>query len=93
MEKNKTLKLIKYGHEYCSPCRTLKPILEKISKEYIDIVDFVDVDTYKANPDDVLNAQIRAVPTIILLKDNQEIWRQVGFVSEQVIVDKIKENI
>jgi thioredoxin 1 len=77
----KTLKLVKYGHEYCGPCKALKPILEELKNIFSEKVEFVEKDTYSIPMEEVVNAGIRAVPTLILLKDNVEIWRNVGLMS------------
>ena len=87
------LKLTKYGHEYCGPCRTIKPILTELVKQFGDKLDFEDVDTYNTEPQRLIDAQIRAVPTLILTKDGNEVWRQVGLVSRDVIEAKISENL
>lgn len=89
----KTLKLIKYGHEYCSPCRTLKPILKELETEFSDKVEFVDKDTYAIPVGEVVDAGIKAVPTLILIKDNSEVWRNVGLLSKDAIKKVIENNL
>lgn len=87
------LKLTKFGHEYCGPCKTIKPILTEIVSHFGDKIEFEDVDTYNTEPQRLIDAQIRAVPTLILTKDGNEVWRQVGLVSRDVIEAKISENL
>ncbi len=87
------LKLTKYGHEFCGPCKAIKPILTEIVKKFGDKLEFEDVDTYNTNPQRLTDAQIRAVPTLILTKDGNEVWRQVGMTSQDVIESKIAENL
>jgi thioredoxin 1 len=87
------LKLTKFGHEYCGPCKMIKPILTEIVKKFGDKLEFEDVDTYNTDPQRLTDAQIRAVPTLILTKDGNEVWRQVGLVSQEVIESKIAENL
>lgn len=90
MEKTK-LKLLKFGHVNCGPCRVLKPIIEEIKNEFAAILDVEDKNTYEMNPDELITAGIRAVPTMILFKDNTEVWRHVGMKSKKEIADVINK--
>lgn len=87
------LKLTKFGHQYCGPCKMIKPILEEVVKNYGEKLKFEDVDTYNTDPQILSNAQIRAVPTLILTKDGVEVWRQVGLTDKGTIENKINENL
>jgi thioredoxin 1 len=87
------LKLTKFGHQYCNPCKVIKPILDEVVKSYGDKLKFEDVDTYNSDHQTLINAGIKSVPTIILTKDNVEVWRHVGLTDKQTIVDKINENL
>jgi thioredoxin 1 len=89
----KPLKLIKYGHEHCSPCKLLKPVLVEIAETFKDTLEFVDKDTYQMSPAELLMVGLKAVPTMILSKDGVEIWRHVGLMSKDAITQKITENI
>lgn len=88
----KTLKLVKYGHEYCGPCKTLKPILKELETEFADKVEFVDKDTYSIPMEEVISAGIKAVPTLILYKNDVEIWRNVGLLSKDSIKQVLESN-
>jgi thioredoxin 1 len=87
------LKLTKFGHEYCNPCKVMKPILAEIVNQFGDKLQFEDVDTYNSDPKVLIDAGIRAVPTLILSKDGNEIWRHIGLTNKAVIETKINENL
>jgi thioredoxin 1 len=87
------LKLTKFGHEYCNPCKVMKPILTEIVNQFGDKLQFEDVDTYNSDPKVLIDAGIRAVPTLILSKDGNEIWRHIGLTNKEVIETKINENL
>ena len=93
MENKKTIKLTKYGHEFCQPCKYMKPILSEIVNNFGDKIQFEDVDTYNVDPQRLTDAGIRAVPTLILTKDGNEVWRHVGVSNKEVIESKINENL
>jgi thioredoxin 1 len=87
------LKLTKFGHEYCGPCKFMKPILAEVVSQFGDKIQFEDVDTYNTDPQKLTDAGIRAVPTMILTKDGTEVWRHVGVANREVIENKITENL
>lgn len=87
------LKLTKFSHEYCGPCKFMKPILAEIVNHFGDKIEFEDVDTYDTDPQRLADAGIRAVPTMILTKDGNEVWRHVGVANREVIENKINENL
>lgn len=88
----KSLKLVKYGHEYCSPCKALKPILEELKNIFSEKVEFEEKDTYSISMEQVIEAGIKAVPTMILFKDGVEIWRNVGFMSKESLKTVLENN-
>lgn len=67
---------VKFGAIWCSPCKKLEPIMDKLEKEFSN-VKFVSVDI-----DDIPNLakqyQIRSLPTIILFKNGREMKKIQG---------------
>ena len=84
--------ILEFGAEaWCSPCRTLAPILEELSEEFKD-----DVIIGKVNVDDnVALAQkfgVRSIPAVFLLKaDLTEADRFVGMLAKTEIIKKIEK--
>jgi len=60
---------------WCGPCRTLTPIIEKVSEEK-------SVKLLKVNADDsrelASDFNVRGIPTVIFFKGGQEVDRVVG---------------
>jgi thioredoxin 1 len=92
-DRMKLLKLEKFGHEYCGPCKTMETYLPEVVEELKEIADFENVDTYNVDPEKIKNAGIRAVPTLLLYKEGVEVWRHVGLLSKDAIVAKVKEYV
>lgn len=73
--------IVDFWASWCGPCMMTKPILEKLSKEYADKIQFMPV-----NADDsreVLEQfHVRGIPTVITLRDGKEIGRVTGAQSE-----------
>ncbi len=89
----KMLKLEKYGHEYCGPCKTMGTYLPEVVEQLKDIAEFEEIDTYNVDPEKLKTASIKAVPTLILYKEGTEVWRHVGVLSRDSIVAKVKEYV
>jgi thiol-disulfide isomerase/thioredoxin len=89
----KPLKLIKYGHDQCQPCINMKPILAEIAQEFLDVMDFFDIDTNTIGSEEAKNVGLRAVPLIILTKNNLEVWRHVGAIDKNSLREVVVSHI
>jgi thioredoxin len=69
--------LIDFWAEWCAPCKALTPSLEKVSKIFDE-----KVSVFKVNVDEEPSIRdrfgIRGIPTLILMKDGQELARITG---------------
>ena len=81
------IKVIKFGADWCGPCKRLEPIIETLVNKNTD-VDFqkVNVDT---EAEITVQYGIRNIPVIVFLKDGNEVDRMVGLQSETAIQTKI----
>ena len=63
----------------CNPCKVIKPALEDIKEEFSgQIQEWVSINT-KDDPKQIAaRFQVAVVPTIVVLKNNQEIGRHSG---------------
>ena len=85
--------IVQFSAEWCSPCRTLKPIMEEISNEMSDKLNFfyMDIDSSPSTP--TLFA-IRGVPTLIIFDKNGEQKNlKVGVTTKSNVKSFIEENI
>lgn len=76
--------------DWCGPCKMLAPFISELSEEISNVAFF------KANVDEEEELAtmfgVQAIPTIILLKNKQEISRKIGFVPKVGLLNWIKEN-
>lgn len=80
------IKLLDFYMDTCMPCKTLKPILEQVAET--TEVEFINA---RENVEMSAKYGIRKVPTVIILKDGEEVDRFTGIKSKQEIEDLINK--
>ncbi len=81
--------IVDFYCEHCGPCKLLAPILDKIESEF-PFVNIIKVNT-DACPNYSNEYEIKAVPTILFVKDGEIKERRVGVMYEAQIKDKIAQ--
>ena len=69
-----------FSTTWCGPCKNFKPIMESVSNSIP--VQFIDIDQ---NPALATQYNIKSIPTLIFLKNGQEINKRPGVLSESQV--------
>ena len=84
--------IVDFWAERCGPCKTLGPILEKLSDDFHDKVEIKKINIDE-NPEAPANFGIRSIPTMILFKDGKVVDSKIGVSGEQDIKNWISSKL
>jgi thioredoxin 1 len=82
--------MVDVGANSCVPCKMMAPILEKLEKDYKGKVAILFIDVWKDSTQ-AKRFGVRTIPTQIFYdKEGDEVYRHVGFMSENAITTQLK---
>ena len=79
----------RYTATWCGPCKALAPIMNELQSE-TNNVNFVTIDVDQ-NKEAAIQDNISSVPTIVVMKNGQEMHRFTGVKPKSVILSIIKQ--
>ncbi|PSG86292.1 thioredoxin [Aurantibacter aestuarii] len=82
--------LVDFYADWCGPCQTMMPILEEVKKELGDAVSIIKINIDK-NQNIATRFQVRGVPTFMLYKNGEQVWRQSGLVQKAELIQTLKK--
>lgn len=84
--------LVDFFAEWCGPCKTMAPILSQVKAKLGDKANIVKVDVDR-NPGAAQAYNVSGVPTLILFKKGQIVWRQSGVIGPDQLVHVVNTYI
>jgi thioredoxin 1 len=82
--------LVDFYADWCGPCKTLSPIVQQVSSALHGRVKVIKVNVDK-NQSAAMKYQIRGVPTLILFKEGNVLWRQSGVMQKNALQRTIEQ--
>jgi thioredoxin 1 len=75
--------LIKFGAEWCAPCKRLDPVLERLSDEVDFPIFKIDVDKC---PDIAQQFEVMSIPTMFVIHNGEVVGRKIGSIDDFAIL-------
>ncbi len=80
--------LVDFYADWCGPCKMLSPTVDEVAEENDDIkVVKVNVDE---SQETAVKYQVMSIPTLVVIKNGNEINRSVGVIDKEEILSMIK---
>lgn len=71
--------LVDFFADWCGPCHTMAPVMEKLAKSKSGKMKVIKVNVDK-NPGAASKFGVRSIPTFILFEKGQVKWRKAGVI-------------
>ena len=84
--------LVDFWAEWCGPCHALNPIMKEVAKELKGQLKVIKVNVDQ-KPQIAARYQIQGIPTMILFKNGEPVWRTSGVQQKQAIISQVKPHM
>lgn len=84
--------LVDFFATWCGPCRMQAPILEEVKKTLGDKVNIIKIDIDQNQPV-AQRYNVQSIPTLIVFKSGEALWRAVGVQQANILEAKLREHI
>lgn len=81
--------LVDFWAEWCGPCKYMNPVLQELAARHKDTLKVVKVNVDN-NPMAAQHYGVQGIPTMLLFKDGDIVWRQVGAMPLPQLDEQVK---
>ena len=85
------LTLVDFYATWCGPCKAPHKIRDRLEEVMIDTLDIIRIDIdHHENTELVNHYRIMAVPTLMLFRRGQRLWRESGVLTVETLAEIIR---
>lgn len=81
--------LVEFFATWCPHCHRMMPVVDDVKKRVAGLAEIYQLDIDK-NEELARAVGVSGVPTFILYKNGEEVWRQSGEIPEETLLSKIE---
>jgi thioredoxin 1 len=89
--KSHPLVMVDFFADWCGPCKMLAPNLKAMKDQLGEEIKVIKIDVDK-NPSVAAQYQVRGVPTILLFKNGEQVWRQSGVLQTPQLLEVVNSH-
>jgi thioredoxin 1 len=86
--QSETPVLVDFSAEWCGPCKAQSPVIQEVAREMGDRLKVIKVDVDK-NPMIAARFRVQGVPTLILFRNGEVLWRQSGLTDRRSLLQVV----
>jgi len=76
--------LVDFYADWCGPCKAMSPAIQEVGKDVEGKARVIKVNIDK-NQTAAMQYNVRAVPTFIIFKQGQPVWRHSGMIDKNTL--------
>lgn len=80
--------VVDFYADWCGPCKAMAPVIKEVAAETEGRARIIKVDVDR-NPVAAAKYDVRAVPTFIIFKNGQPVWRHAGSIDKHSLVKQL----
>ena len=86
------LVLVDFFATWCGPCKMMHPVLEELKAQMGDKIRILKIDVDK-NEELSMEYRVMSVPTLILFRNGENVWRQSGAMPLSALTDLVNQYV
>ena len=83
--------LVDFYADWCGPCKAMSPVIQEVAKTVQGKARVIKVDIDKS-VQAAQTYQVQAVPTFIIFKNGNIIWRHSGMIDKNSLLNILTQN-